>query len=57
MVKKLPKENVAVEPSTIEEPSSGSVAAAAAALEKPKEKKRRISTMMEVQIMERAQMT
>ena len=53
MIKKLPEENVAVEPPTIEEPPSGSVSAAAAALEKLKEKKRRISTMMEVQIMEK----
>ena len=51
--KKLPKENVAVVPPTIEEPPSGSVAAAAAALEKPKEKERRISTMTEGQIMEK----
>jgi len=32
---------------------AGSVAAAAAALEKPKEKEKRISTMTEVQIMEK----
>jgi hypothetical protein len=32
---------------------NGSVAAAAAALEKPKEKEKRISTMTEVQIMEK----
>ena len=54
--KKLPKENaatVAPTPPTIEEPPSGSVAAAAAALEKPKEKEKRISTMTEVQIMEK----
>jgi len=34
-------------------PPAGSVAAAAAALEKPKEKEKRISTMTEVQIMEK----
>ena len=34
-------------------PSAGGVAAAAAALEKPKEKEKRISTMTEVQIMEK----
>lgn len=38
---------------TAGKPGGGSVAAAAAALEKPKEKEKRISTMTEVQIMEK----
>lgn len=50
--KKLPQDGPKV---TIQTPEKeqGSVAAAAAALEKPKEKEKRISTMTEVQIMEK----
>src|ERR1700722_723605 len=53
-LKKTPLPNTpAVTFATPEEGDKGSVAAAAAALEKPKEKEKRISTMTEVQIMEK----
>jgi 4-diphosphocytidyl-2C-methyl-D-erythritol kinase len=47
------KVQIQVEEKPVKAGAAGGVAAAAAALEKPKEKEKRISTMTEVQIMEK----
>jgi protein-serine/threonine kinase len=51
--KKLPQNDGPKVTIQVPEKDPGGVAAAAAALEKPKEKEKRISTMTEVQIMEK----